>query len=254
MFHLAANFVAIANVANTEVPALNDDVLPRTNSNRHTMQEDMSIVMAHSTAVTLLRTRLNIPRFRDIAAPFLLPVGITLLPPTDPNFQDYRMAPLRLRRDEAIIYESTDSAAGPNNHYILTWLSPGPLEPMPPGDIYTLRGTSTTAAVASTWTTITVTWDNELPPGIYAVVGGMCHATNQVAFSLIFTGQTWRPGGLGGASAGIRPPWPQLNGGLGVWGRFRSVNPPQVRVLNDGTDNAHTVYLQVVRVSGSNPI
>lgn len=248
MFHIAANFVALGNTANTEVPALQDDVLQIRNS-RHIPTQDLQMVMAYSSAVTLLRTRLQTPTVQKIALPFIVPVGVALLPPTDPNFADYRDTPFMLRQDEGIVWQSTDSAAGPNNHYILSWLTPG-LRPAPKGNIFTLRGTSTTAAVASTWTTIATTWDSELPAGWYSVIGGMYHATNALAFSLIFENQYWRPGGLGGASAGIRPPLPQLKGGMGEWGRFRSLTPPTIRVLNDSTDNAHTIYLDVVRVGG----
>lgn len=247
MFHLAANFVALANTANTEVPALEDDVLVRRQS-RHTPVEDLRLFAAYSSAVTLLRTRLASPSVRGVTPAFITPVGVALLPPTDPNFMDLRDNPFLLRRDESVIYESTDSAAGPNNHYIISWLSPR-LTPAPVGDVYTVRGTSTTAAVASTWTTITVTWDTDLPQGMYSVIGGLCFATNQIAFQVIFNGQYYRPGGLGGASAGIRPPWPQLMGGFGEWGRFRSLDYPGIRVLNDGTDNAHTVFLQCVKVA-----
>lgn len=249
MFHLAANFVALANTANTEVPALQDDVL-QIRSNRHTPYENMYLVAAYTGAVTLLRTRINSPNTRKVAPSMIVPVNAALLPPTNPNVADYRNNPFLFKRDEGIVYESTDSAAGPNNHYIVSWLSTG-LEQAPAGDVYTVRGTSTTAAVASTWTTVTVTWDQDLTEGLYAVIGGMYIATNAVAFQLIFEQQTYRPGGLGGASAGIRPPAWQLYGGLGKWGQFRSLNPPGVRVLNDGTDNSHTFFLNVVRIGGS---
>lgn len=249
MFHLAANFVALANVANTEVPALQDDVLQVRNS-RHTPSQDMRMVAAYSSAVTLLRTRINTPNVRKVTPSFLMPVGTTLLPPTDPNFVDFRAFPFVFKRDEGIVWESTDSAAGPNNHYILSWLTNN-LTPAPIGDIFTVRGTSTTAAVASAWTTVSVTWDADLVEGMYAVVGGIYIATNAVAFQLVFEEQTWRPGGLGGANIGIRAPWPQYKGGFGEWGRFRSLNPPLVRVLNDSTDNAHTFHLDVVRVGSA---
>lgn len=247
MFHLAANFVALANVANTEVPALQDDVL-QLRSARHTPSEDLFLFGGYASAVTLVRSRLNAPTTRLVAPSFLIPVQTTLLPPTDPNFMDVRQNPFRLKKDEGIIWESTDSAAGPNNHYILSVLSPR-LDPAPVGDMYTIRGTSTTAAVASTWTTITVTWDSDLPQGIYAVVGGMYIATNAIAFSCIFEGQYWRPGGLGSANAGVRPYAAFLKGGFGKWGQFRSLNPPGIRVLNDGTDAVHTLFLDVVKVA-----
>lgn len=246
MFHLAANFVAIANVANTEVPALNDDVFTL-RSSRLVPTEDLYLGAVFSSAVTLLRTRINSPNVRRISPAFIVPTDTTLLPKTDPNFMDMRSNPLLLKRDEALIYESTDSAAGPNNHYIISWLLRD-RQPAPVGDIYTIRGTSTTAGVASTWTTITVTWDNDLPVGDYVVIGGSFISATAVAFSVMFDGQTYRPGGLAGADAGVRPPWPQYNGGFGAWGKFRSLSFPGIRVLDNATGNAHTVYLNCVKV------
>jgi len=246
MFHLYANFVAIANVANTEVPALADQVFTPRN-NRLVPPEDLFIHAIHSTAVTLLRSRINTPYMRKYAPSFINPIGTTLLPPTDPNMMDLRDNPLRLPKDEGLVYESTDSAAGPNNHYILTWLAKQ-LMPSPRGDIVTIRGTSTTAAVASAWTTVTVTWDTDVAGGWYEVIGGSYIATNAVAFRCLFEGQTYRPGGLGGAAAGVRPWLGQLKGGMGVWGRFRATMMPGLEVLNDGTDNAHTFLLDCVKV------
>jgi hypothetical protein len=249
MFHCAANFVAIAATANTEVPALQDDVL-QLRSNRHVPTEDMKLYACYSSAVTLLRTRLNTPQVRKITPAFIVPIGTTLLPADDPSIADFRDNPLPLMRDEAIVYESTDSAAGPNNHYIISWLSPR-LTQAPKGYMFWIRGTGTTAAVASTWTTAAITWDADLTEGMYSVVGAHFHSTTAVAFQLIFENQTYRPGGLGGATADIRAPFFQYNGGLGEWGRFRSLNPPLFRMLCNAADVAQTVYLQVVRVGGS---
>lgn len=247
-FHLAANFVALGATANTEVPALADDVL-QVRSSRHTPWEDMFCYGNYSSAVTLLRTRLNTPQIRKVTPSFIIPVQETLLPPDDPSFMDRREQPVFLKRDEGIVYESTDSAVGPNNHYVISWIAPR-LAPAPKGPTYWIRGSSTTAAVASTWSTITVTWDADLTEGMYSVIGGHIHSTTSVAFQLIFENQTYRPGGLGGATSGIRAPFFQYDGGLGEWGRFRSLNPPLVRVLCNAADAAHTIFLQMVRVGG----
>lgn len=245
-FHLTANFVALANVANTDVPALNDDVLYRQNS--HFVPDvDCDLMAAYASAVTLTAARLNNPKTRQITPAYLVPIGTTLLPITRPQVVDYRMRPFRLRAQEEIVWEATDSAAGPNNLYLINWLGFGN-SPAPNGDIYGLRGTSTTAAVASTWTTVDVAWQNTLPAGEYSVIGASYTATNAVAFSLIFYDQFWRPGGLGKAAAGIAEWEPQLWGGLGEWGRFTTITLPRLRVLNDSTDNAHTFILNCVRL------
>lgn len=246
MFHLAANFVALADTADTDVPALNDDVMTIQN-NHFIPRDDLRLHAAYSSAVTLLRTRLNSPSIRQVVPSYLSPVGTALLPASRPPIADYRSNPFLVRKSEEFVVESTDSAAGPNNHYVLSWLFRERRQ-QPVGNVYGFRGTSTNAAVASTWTTITTTWLQTLPAGRYAVVGGQYIATNAVAFQVVFPDQVLRPGGLGQAAAGTIPWDGQLNGGLGVWGEFETVALPTIRVLNNSTDNAHVVILQIVRI------
>jgi hypothetical protein len=245
-FHLAANFVAITDAVNMDVPALNDDVLLRQNSH-HVPDRDVPLIASYAGAVTLLRTRYNSPKIRQVTPSYVSPVNTTLLPGTRPGVADFRARPFILRAQEEIVIESTDSAAGPNNHYVLSWYDFGRIE-APLGDVYGLRGTSTTAGVASTWTTADVTWENTLPAGRYAVIGGQLISATNVAWSLIFYDQMPRPGGLGQAAAGLYPWEPQLNGGLGVWGWFTTITLPRLRILDNATGNAHTIILQVIRV------
>lgn len=249
VFHISANFVALANTANTEVPALQDQVLP-IRSGRHTPYEDMYGIFFYASGVTLLRSRINTPQVRKVTPSFIVPVQAALLPVTNPNVMDTLGNPFLFRKDEGILYESTDSAAGPNNHYVIAGLM-NQATPRPSGTVYTIRGSSTTAAVASVWTPLSMVWDADLTEGIYAVIGGEYIAANAIAFSLAFENQVYRPGGLGMASANLRPVKEQLDGSWGEWGRFRSLNPPIVNVLNDGTDASHIIHLKVVRIGGS---
>lgn len=246
MFHCAVNFVAIANVADTDVPAVNDGIILVQNGH-HVPPVDMSLIAIWSSAVTLLRTKLVSPKIRQIAPSSICPIDVSLLPPNDPNFVDYRPSPLVLRRQEEIAYQSTDSAAGPNNHYIVSALQVS-YEPAPIGDIITIRGTGTTTLVASTWTNVPITWDTLLPQGTYAVIGCRVLSATGIAFQITFDNQFYRPGFLCGASAGIRPPWPQLKGGFGLWGRFNTVTLPRFAVLANAADTAQIVEMDIVRI------
>lgn len=247
MYHLAANFVAIANVADTDVPALNDGILAIQNGH-HIPPNDMYLVAAWSSAVTLLRTKLVSPTIRQTLPSSLAPIDVLLLPPTDPNIVDYRSSPLLLRAQEEIVYQSTDSAAGPNNHYLISFLQAS-FTPAPVGQVFTARGVGATTAVASTWTNCPVTWDTQLPQGTYAVVGCRGMGTTMVAFSMTFDQQFWRPGGLGVATAGLRPPSLQMKGGLGLWGRFNTVTLPRLSILCNAADTAQIFEMDIVRIA-----
>lgn len=244
--HLAANFVALANVANTDAPALNDSILTILNGH-HVPRGDTFLLGAYASAVTMTNARLYTPFAIQTTPPYLYPHGTTLLPPTLPAWVDWRRNPFLLRANEEVPWQLTDSAAGPNNAYVLSWWSDG-VQDAPQGPVYKFLGTSTTAAVASTWTPVTTTWTNTLPAGRYACIGGSYYATNAIAFSATFYNQYFRPGGLGFASHAAIPPSIQTMGGSGLWGYFDTLNLPKMTVLNDGTDNAHTFVLDVVRL------
>jgi hypothetical protein len=246
MFHLCAFTESVAALTNTDITALNDDVL--TISNTHFLpQQDLPIIFAAATGLLLDRARLVSPTNRLITLPHIVPVMLGDTIPTPPAVADYRANPFRLRGLEEFALEATTTAAGPSQVTGLIALQPS-YEPMPAGNVFTLRGTSTTAAVAVTWTTIAMTWADILPEGVYAIVGGYYVAATPLAFRLIVEGQIWRPGGIGVAlSTGLL--WnPQLKGGLGVWGRFKPTAMPQVQVLNTAAVAVHTIYLDIMRV------
>jgi len=247
MHHTLCNFVALANVADTNVPPIQDGIMAIAN-NHWLPQRDYDLIYAATMAVTLDRTRLVSPTNRQITIPFVRPTIAALSPPTDPNVADYRKNPFRLRALEEFAFESTDTAAGPNNHYVVSGLQTA-FEPMPVGNVFTLRGTSTTAAVAATWTQITVTWADILPAGTYAIVGLDVVSATPVAARLILENQIERPGAIGNALVGSRNHEMFYKGGLGVWGRFKSTRMPIVEIVNDGVIAVHTVYLDMIRVA-----
>jgi hypothetical protein len=246
VFHISANFVALANVADTDVPAVPDGIY-QINNGHFIYPQNRQLLAAYGSAVNITRLKQNSPKVRQVAPLNMYPLRVGLLPPNIPPICDYRSKPFVLNAQEEQVWLATDSAAGPNNCYVISWTTAQPV-PAPIGDIYTLHGASTTAAVASTWTQAAIIWDTQLPAGTYAVIGGFYVATNAIAFSCTFDGQYDRPGGLGSASIGNNPWWGQVKGGLGLWGQFTTVTLPRISVLNDGVDAVHDIYLDVVRI------
>jgi hypothetical protein len=246
-FHTADYTVAIGTVANTDMPALTDDVL--TISNGHfLLQQPLDLVWAAAMSATLNRVRIVSPSNRQITLPFIRPVMPTATPPTDPNVADYRQYPFRVNALEELAMEGTsDIAMGTERAHTLIGLQSN-FEPTPSGRIYTMRGTSVTASVANSWTTIVTTWADVLPEGSYAVVGLAYNGTTAIAARLIFEDQIFRPGGLGLAAVGDRTHDMFRKGRLGVWGRFRSTALPQVQVLNGGAVSVHTLWMDLMRI------
>lgn len=248
MFHLVAFEEAIGTNANTDMDAITDDILAIQNSHFFP-GEDLDLIFAAACSATANRARIVTPKLRQITPPIIQPPDANATFGADPNLAVYRDSPLRLRAGEEIAVEFTsDIAMGTEQAYAILGLSRG-LRAAPRGDYYALRGTSTTAAVANTWTTLTTTWADSLPQGTYAVVGMRVTGVSEVAARLIFNDQIWRPGCLGSALVGNKGAGIFRNGGLGEWGRFRNDIMPRVQVLNVTTTAVHDIVLDIVQVS-----
>jgi hypothetical protein len=175
----------------------------------------------------------------------LRPINSAILPASPPPIADYRQQPLLIPAEQELQMESTDGTGTTTAVGVIgVQFEQGVL---PNRDVYTIRATSTTAAVAGTWTNITLTFDDDLPPGNYHLCGLNYIATNAIAARALLSGQNWRPGAVGAAAADQLQHPMFSKGRLGSWGRFDNTIMPQIEVFNNSTDNAHTVFLDIVK-------
>lgn len=247
MHHLAAYFLAIGQTANTDITALNDDVLTRTNGHFQ-LARDMDLMAGCVMSATLNRARLNSPTLRVVSPQFIYPPEVSLTPTDHPNMAWWLDSPFRLKAGEEIALEATSGlACGTENLVGLIWITEG-LQPVPAGDIYNARWTSTTACVANTWTTLTITMDQGLPPGVWALVGSTHQSTTGKAHRWIIPNQTWRPGALSQTALGNATHRNFEDRRLGLFGTFVNTIMPQVQVLANTTDNAHVGLMQLVKI------
>lgn len=247
MHHLAAYYGSIANVANTDTPAVTDSILAIQNGH-FLPQSDMQLVFAGAVGALLNRARIASPRLRQITLPFIRPsvVGATFGNPV--QVADYSQNTLKIGGLEELEFDVTNSAAGPTDTWGIIGLRNGK-EPAPQGDIYTIRGSSTTVATALAWSQITMTWADILPAGLYAIVGLQHISTGPIAARLILENQTWRPGAPSAPDITTAQHPLFLKGGLGSWGNFRSTRMPIVEVLCIAADATHEIYLDIVRIA-----
>lgn len=246
MYTVAAFTESLGNVTNDDLTALNDEIIAI--SNGHLLpQVDYELIFAAGLGPNTDRIRIVSPSNRQITLPFIRPINVAALPANDPNVADFRDNPFRIKGMEELAVEATTNAVGPSRVTVLLGLSQG-VDPIPRGDVFSFRGTSTTAAVANTWTTITTTFADILPQGNFVCVGGEVFSTNAIAWRAIFENQVMRPGGLGINALANRTHSMFYKGGLGVLGRFRSTRLPIIQVLANAADAVHEVYLDIVRV------
>ncbi len=247
--HVIAWTAVIGNGANTEVAALNDDIIVLSVSNRFMLPTDFWMLLAFASSATLLRARINSPTLRQVSPPQIRPIEVSLLPTDLPSIASWLDQPFRLLKDEQLILEATSGVAMTERFTALAWLAPEVPGPVPSGDVITLRFTSATAAVANVWTTLTITLEQDLPPGRYAMVGSEMQSTNAIAHRWIIPNQLWRPGNVSITALANAGSDLFYRRRLGEWGQFVNTAMPQPQVLCNAADAVHAGFLQIVRVA-----
>ena len=248
MLHTLAFTGLLNNTANQQLVALTDGIFTIQNSN-FLPSRPMFIQWAWAGSATIDRARIVTPKFRQVTLPFIRPINAGALPVNVTPEADYRRFPLGTRNLEEIQIDFTTTVAmGTERCTVVLGVSDGPLMPVPGGDIYTLRGTSTTAAVANAWTQITTTFVDTFPEGQFAVVGLEVQSANAIAARLIFEDQAWRPGAISITAIGNRADDLHRKGGMGVLGRFTAFRFPNIEVLANAADASHVINLECMRI------
>lgn len=247
MFHLAANFVSLSTVADTDAPAVTDDIL--TVQNGHfVLSQPLQLIAAMAMSATLSRAKIASASMRQIASPFIRPPILGALPPANPNMMLLDQSPFTIPPFEEIQVQATSAIAMGNEPFTaLLWLQQN-FEPPAQGNIIPLRWTSTTAAVVNAWTSIVITFTDTVPSGWYEMVFSEHRSANAQAHRWIVPNQLWRPGYPSMQALTSRLPYAISKGQWGRMGRFRSNDLPRCQVLCNVADAAHEGYLHVVKV------
>lgn len=247
MHHTLGWRLSLADATETDMTPVTDGIW--TVQNGHFLPDrDWFLAAAYFGAAGPTRARFVTPTFRQVTSPYIRPMNTDIVPGNLPGVADYRSNPLRFKALEEIQLLGTQTTGGAAVAVGLAWVMRAGLVPMPAGDVFTLRGTGTTTMVAGAWTQTAVTWQDTLPQGIFAVVGGNFIGTSCLAGRCIFEDQVDRPGGIGSSAADLNNEPMFMKGGLGIWGRFNSNRMPNVEFLCNAADTAQEIYLDIIRV------
>lgn len=231
----------------TELAAVTDNYLVIQNSH-FLPQRDVNLLYAAAMGATILRSRINTPTLGVITSPFIMPVSPLLSMSSPMKFRDFTNYPVKLSKLEEIQVFTVHSAAGAEENTAILGLDMGQ-QPVPPGTIYTIRGTATATLVAAAWTNLgTITWQNTLTSGLYAVVGAVFQSATGIAGRIIFENTPYRPGG---PAQLLITDWTAdlfRVGGLGVWGQFHNYAMPTVEMLASAGDTTESVFLDLVKI------
>lgn len=244
--HTIAFSASIAQNSLLQIDAITDDVFS-INSGRFLTQGSYSAYWAFANSANLERARIAMPSFNPIAYPYFRNINRPAVGVPQPNVTSYLRQPLRLPDKEYLASQALQSGGGAEQVTIVLGIGKA-LQPNVPGDVFTLRGTSTTAATANAWTSITTTWDNDLEGGMYQVVGLRHSATNAHAARLIGQYQVERPGTVSVRANSWRQDPIFEPGVLGNYLQFESDSFPSVQVLCGAGDNSHEILMSVVRM------
>lgn len=249
MYHTLALSESIATATLTDLDVVQDQILQATNG--HFMPpNDMFLYAGRAMATNLQRVRLTTPRVRQISPIFLRPLRNTLIGGDDANDLNFSRAPLRLSREEEIVVEALQNA-GANQRVTVILFVGDRLRPVPAGEVFPIRATSTTAVTANVWSQLVFTLDSQLPAGRYAVVLIEHVSANGQVVRAIFDQQFYRPGAPSIIADTNRLGYHWYDYFMGVWGEFNTYSLPRIEVLCNAADAVHDLIFHVVPLPGS---
>lgn len=255
-FHLAAHLASVDNAgAFADLAALADQRLFTNGNNIRVPALNNIIALAGGAEnATVPRMRVYSPTIERVARVEVTPLNVSaaaaVTPGSPHRIMDLRDDPLVLGVDENYRVELLSNPVAAQFQWMLTWFADGPVQRVNAGNVFPIRATSATTLVAGAWTICNLTLDDELPPGIYAVVGARFQSATVVAGRLNFLGgdNPWRPGAMGSVAINDLASPMFRAGELGEWGRFPFTQLPQAEFLATSADTAELVYLDVVQV------
>jgi hypothetical protein len=122
------------------------------------------------------------------------------------------------------------------------------MTPPPLGNSFWLHGTATTAAVAYTWTQLSITWDQLPQQGVYSVQGSFHASATGIYHRFLHPSQVQRPGGFSTSTNNAYIKCPFTTPMCPEYLQFPNWQMPLVEVICQTTDNAHDVWMNIVKV------
>jgi hypothetical protein len=236
----SAVLVNVAALADPHIRVNGDDVIVPTDL--------QALVGAYAVGLNVTRAQLVSPSLRRYLNFEIAPFDLATEPVVPTAFIDLRRNPIILDPEEALDAQAAENGAGAIRSTIFAWLADKALEPVT-GDIRTVRVTNASTLAASAWTNGALTFDQTLPAGEYAVVGGRFVSAGLQGWRCVFVGQQWRPGAIGyDLDNDIEHPAFRY-GQMGVWGTFRHNTPPTIDFLSVSADTSQTGELDLMKIS-----
>lgn len=196
------------------------------------------------TGATALHTKLVSPSLRARNPYAINPLAGGIVPVDGDSFPMFPQSPVALTVDEELDAQEDGNPAAAEQVTVLVFLAPGTLAPIN-GKIFTVAFSITCALVAGSWVYTPIALDDDLPVGVYDVVGAELRAATATAFRLVFVGGTLRPGAPCRQAIGHQTNEWFRYGQLNTWGSFQTVQPPSVEIISSAAA-ASATYVGVL--------
>jgi hypothetical protein len=185
-----------------------------------------------------------------VSIPSIQPVDVGTAPTSIPAIDWYAPPYLQLNQLDETSFETTDAAAGAEQHYGFIGMTDQLTHSPPAGNIITLRATASITAGNKVWGQGSFTLDQTLPAGNYAVVGMDVIGANLIAARLLFANGGPRPGCIARTGVGNKPDLRFRGGRLGIWGTFYNTAVPYIELFGNAAPTTQTIFIDVIRIGG----
>lgn len=252
MFNLVAFYKSQANgVTYDALTAVTDQSQTVSANGKYIFPSNQRVIASHVTGVNLTAARINSPSLRSFLLPEIDPTNAAATIPTRPPIVVYGEGGPTVLRNEEVVVETSRGGADAQPVAAGLWVTDRVVA-APRGPAFTAVASTTNTLVAGSWTLSTLTFNQTLPAGEYAVVGARCVIGDALFARLVFPGMNqYRPGcTVDLAYTSFVQPDYFRRGAVGLWGKFISTAQPNIEVfgLVAGAETG-AVYLDLIKLN-----
>jgi len=252
MFHLLAfGGNKTDSTANEIAPGVIDQGWTLNAQNRYIAQKKVKAFAATVMNDTITAARINAPSLRNLGLPEIYPTTVSNAPAASPAIAYWGANGPEIQATESFGLDTSNGASTVDKIHAGLWVR-DTFDPIPAGKRFTITGIATITLLLDNWAAGTITLNQELPYGTYAVIGMACQCAASYLARLIFPGNSWwRPGCPVVTTYGQFDQRELFRNGLqGQFGQFQSTQPPQLEVIGNaaGAQTAE-VFLDLVAVN-----
>lgn len=216
--------------------------------NKYFPNQDMELLTVFGYGTDLSAVRISTPRLRGVAPLDIHPFVVGSAIPTNANICSMITNPPLMFASENIDVQTSNGGTGTPVHRVILNLGVRP-RTRAKGQKYRIIATSGATLTPNQWTTTPLTYNANLPHGVYEIQNITPISATGIAARLIVPGEYYRPGSSCLASLGDRLPWPYYEESLGNLGRFDTRAYPQAEFLASGADTSQTIIMDLCKIA-----